>query len=167
MINKKNIAKEWLLLISCVMISAIITPMIYFVDSSSYEKNRRLFYDSFIEINESGLFKKTYPTFGSFSDSLDKQGIQKVLNDSSFKLFQAKIRFSGSKTDEESSEMFQKEFSKPSIVSGYPKFIDHLFSENYWFETWLAVLLPYISIQLIRSIIISLKIAFPKKQVAG
>jgi hypothetical protein len=185
MVNlKKIIAREWLILVSSILVGSILIPITYFQKPSDpdYMRVRKRLYEGLIAkrhfdpstavlVNPFDAFDRLkveylspkfdlgdgfvldidtsvhLGTFEEFSKNLDDSHRRKVLYDS------LSIKY-----DIESYETFESHISPSSMFSGFPKFFNHLFSKHYWFNTWLAVLLPYLVFQIFRSIIFSIKV---------
>jgi hypothetical protein len=168
--NKKRIAREWLLFVVFFAVGFILTPTLYFhsydyeVPSSEASKQESTWdYSGIPKSKQTSLesmlqtFRQKYPQYDDLPDSVLLHELhQRFYSDVSFQEFLVKFN---PKID---WTALKQRFIQPSMsvsvhVSGFSNFIDHLFSELYWLSTWLTVLTAYILFSFIRSIIWSLR----------
>lgn len=90
-------------------------------------------------------------TFDQFYELLDDSVMRKNLYDTL-------LKYSGYSEDYKSFKNIFLRPEKPKIFNGTTKFINHLFSKYYWFETWMSVLILYFLFQFIRTIIFSIRV---------
>jgi hypothetical protein len=168
---KKIIAREWLILLSTLIVGIIFTDIIFFMNSSEYIIPRKNLYESLkYEYKESNRFDPT--TARPMKDLGQAQNIKPtsfisysefnniLSNNSRRKQFYDSIR--ASDYDLGDYETFEREVTKPTFYSGLSKLFDHLFSKWYWFSTLLSLLIPYIGLQFIRSVYYSVRLLATK-----
>jgi len=131
-------------------------------------------YDQFDDLKN---FRKKYPEYNDLDDStlvrkLSSKYIMKTLPYISYNEF-TKILDDKSKRkkfydsasanyDLGSYETFKREVTKPTFYSGFSKLFDHLFIKWFWFSTLISLLIPYIGLQLLRSIFYSIRLLTAK-----
>jgi hypothetical protein len=174
---KKVIAREWLLFLTATFIGINFSAIVFFNDSSEYIIHRKKLYESLIRIGnplnrfdvktaipidedipESQNLQSKHRKYDDIVDSkplISYTDFSNILNDNSRrKLFYDSI---SAKYDLGEYGYFESRIAQPRFYSGYVKLFDHLFSRWFWLSTLFSLLLPYLIIQLIRSIYYSIR----------